>query len=107
MPEDDSTSDSRAALVSLAPKLFELTDGVLFGDVWARPELCPRDRSLITIAALISGGNVEQLLFHMKKGTENGLSQDEIVEMVTHLAFYCGWPKAMSALQVAKDTLAD
>jgi 4-carboxymuconolactone decarboxylase len=90
---------------AFAPKLAELTDDVLFGDVWAREELAPRDRSLITVAALIAGGNTEQLPFHLNKARENGLSEGELVEVITHLAFYCGWPRAMSAIMVAKEVL--
>ena len=87
---------------SVAPKLVELTDDVLFGDVWERKELPPRDRSLITVAALIAGGNTEQLPFHLNKARENGLSESELIEVITHLAFYAGWPRAMSAVMVAK-----
>ena len=85
-----------------APKLVSLTDDVLFGDVWERKELTPRDRSLITVAALITGGNSEQLPFHLNKAKENGLTETELKEVITHLAFYAGWPKAMSAITVAK-----
>lgn len=88
-----------------APKIAELTDGVLFGDVWERPELSPRDRSLITIAALIMGGNTEQLRSHLTRGLANGLTREEIAETVTHLAFYAGWPKALSAVTVARAVL--
>jgi 4-carboxymuconolactone decarboxylase len=87
----------------LAPKLVQLTDDVLFGDVWERAELSKRDRSLITVTALIAGGHTEQLPFHLNRGKENGLMEAEIVEAITHLAFYCGWPKAMSAIRVAKE----
>jgi len=86
-----------------APKLVELTDEVLFGDVWAREELSPRDRSLVTVAALIAGGNTEQLPGHLNRAKENGLSETELVEVITHLAFYSGWPKSMSAIRVAKE----
>jgi 4-carboxymuconolactone decarboxylase len=78
------------------------TSDVLFGDVWEGKELAPRDRSLITVAALITGGNSEQLPFHLNKAKENGLTETELKEVITHLAFYAGWPKAMSALTVAK-----
>ena len=88
-----------------APKIAELTDGVLFGDVWERPELSPRDRSLITIAALIMGGNTEQLTGHLQRGITNGLTAEEIAEVITHLAFYAGWPKALSAVTVARAAL--
>lgn len=88
-----------------APKMADLTDKVLFGDIWERTaELAPRDRSLITVAALTVGGNAEQLPFHLNKAKENGLSESEIVEALTHLAFYTGWPRALSAINVAKAT---
>jgi 4-carboxymuconolactone decarboxylase len=87
----------------IAPKLAELTDDVLFGDVWARPELSPRDRSLVTCAALITNGSIEQLRGHLARARDNGLSEDELVEAITHLAFYAGWPRAMSAAAVARD----
>ncbi len=102
MPEPREESAVQKMLGAFAPKLVELTDEVVFGDVWAREELAPRDRSLITVAALIADGNTEQLPFHLNKAKENGLSEAEIVEVITHLAFYCGWPRAMSAINVAK-----
>ena len=86
-----------------APKLAELTDDVLFGDVWARPELSPRDRSLVTVAALVAGGNTEQLAGHLNRALENGVTETELAEVITHLAFYAGWPRAMSAVRVARD----
>ena len=75
-----------------APKLAELTDDVLFGDVWARPELSPRDRSLITCAALTTNGGTEQLRSHLTIGKQNGLTESELKETIVHLAFYAGWP---------------
>jgi 4-carboxymuconolactone decarboxylase len=86
-----------------APKLAELTDEVLFGDVWARPELAPRDRSLATISALIANGNTEQLSGHLMRAKANGLTESEIAEVIIHLAFYAGWPRAMSAVRVARE----
>jgi 4-carboxymuconolactone decarboxylase len=86
-----------------SPKLVQLTDDVLFGDVWERAELSKRDRSLVTVAALISGGNAEQLPFHLNRARENGVTEAELIETITHLAFYSGWPKAMSAITVARD----
>jgi 4-carboxymuconolactone decarboxylase len=86
-----------------APKVVQLTDDVLFGDVWERKELSPRDRSLITVSNLITSGNTEQLKFHLNYAKENGLSEEELIEVITHLAFYAGWPKAMSAIMVAKE----
>ncbi len=102
MPNSDKESTLKKTFGDFAPKLVSLTDDVLFGDVWERKELAPRDRSLITVAALIAGGNSEQLPFHLNKAKENGLTETELKEVITHLAFYAGWPKAMSALTVAK-----
>lgn len=96
----------RTSIGEFAPKLAELTDDVLFADVWNRDGLSARDRSLITVAALIAGGDSKQLRFHLGRAQENGLSQSELVEAITHLAFYCGWPKAMSAVTVAKQIFA-
>lgn len=93
----------RENIGDFAPKWVQLTEDVLFADVWAREELSARDRSLITVAALVAGGNTEQLSFHLTKANANGLSETELVEAITHLAFYAGWPKAMSALMVAKE----
>jgi 4-carboxymuconolactone decarboxylase len=98
-------SAARRMLGGFADKLADVTDEVLFGDIWERPELNPRDRSLITITALVVGGNTEQLPFHLDLGRRNGLSQEEIVEAITHLAFYTGWPRAMSAITAAQQTL--
>ena len=86
-----------------APKLVELTDDVLFGEVWAREELSLRDRRLVTVAALIAGGNTEQLPSHLNGTRENGLSETDLVEVITHLAFYSGWPRSMFAVGVAKE----
>jgi len=85
-----------------APALVHFTDDVLFGEAWKRPQLSPRDRSLITVAALTAGGNSEQLTFHLQYAKDNGATEQELIEAITHLAFYAGWPKAMSAMAVAK-----
>jgi len=85
-----------------APALVHFTDDVLFGEAWKRPQLSPRDRSLITVAALTAGGNAEQLTFHLRYAKDNGATEQELIEAITHLAFYAGWPKAMSAMAVAK-----
>ena len=90
----------------VAPKLAELTNDVLFGDLWRRQDLSPRDRSLVTIAALAANGDEEQLGFHVQRGMENGLTRDEIAEALTQLAFYAGWPKAMAAVAVAGKAFA-
>lgn len=85
-----------------APALVGFTDDVLFGDVWKRPELTPKERSLVTVAALTTLGNTDQLVFHLEFAKQNGNTEDELVETITHLAFYAGWPKAMAAMTVAK-----
>jgi 4-carboxymuconolactone decarboxylase len=86
-----------------APRLVELTDEVLFGDIWERPGLSKRDRSLITVTALIALNRPEQLRFHIPNALKNGVTKDEVIEAITHLAFYCGWPSAMTAIQLAKE----
>jgi len=92
-------------LAELAPKLVSLTEEVLFADVWERPGLSKRDRSLITVTALVSLYRTEQLPFHLNRALENGLSRDELVEAITHLAFYAGWPNAMTGLTWLKSLL--
>lgn len=87
----------------LAPKLVELTEQVLFGDIWERPGLSKRDRSVITVSALVSMNRTDQLPFHLRRALENGVTEDELVELITHLAFYSGWPTAMSAIRLAKE----
>ena len=87
----------------ISPKFAELTDNVLFGDVWARPGLSPRDRSLITVSALIAMNRPDQLRSHLARARENGVTQDELIEAITHLAFYAGWPSAVTAISVAKE----
>ena len=97
----------RTTLGDFSPKLAALTDDVLFDDVWNRPELSPRDRGLITVAMLAAGGDLDQLEFHLGRGLENGLTRDELVEAITHVTFYAGWPKGMGAMAVAKRVLDD
>jgi len=94
---------ARGLIGDVAPKLVELTEQVLFGDVWERPGLAKRDRSLITVASLVALNRTEQLRFHLEFALENGVTRDEIIELITHLAFYSGWPTAMSAMILAKD----
>ena len=96
---------ARESFGALAPTLAEITDKVLFGNVWERPGLSPRDRSLVTITSLISLYRINELPFHLKRSLENGVTRDEIIETITHLAFYAGWPPAMTALQIAKSAL--
>ena len=95
------------AFGDFAPAIVHYTDRVLFDEVWERTELSKRDRSLITVAALLAGGNTEQLSFHLAFAKQNGATEEELVEAITHLAFYAGWPKAMSAMTVAKNLFAD
>jgi 4-carboxymuconolactone decarboxylase len=96
---------ARDALREFAPKLIDLTENVLFGDIWERPGLSKRDRSLITCAALIATGKTEQMGFHFPNAIKNGVTQEELIEVITHLAFYAGWPSAMSAASRAKELL--
>ena len=90
----------------VAPKLAELTDNVLFGDVWERPGLVTRDRSLVTISALIAMNRPDQLRSHLALARQNGVTETEIVEAITHLAFYAGWPNAVSAVAIAREVFA-
>ena len=91
---------------AITPPLAAYTDDVLFGDVWKRTELVPRDRSLVTVAALIAGGHTQQMTGHFNRALDNGVKPAEISAVITHLAFYCGWPRAVSAVGVAKDVFA-
>jgi len=86
-----------------APKIVQLTDEVLFGDVWERAELSKRDRSLITVAALVALNRPDQLRFHLVRAVDNGVKEQELIEAITHLAFYSGWPNAMTAMTIAKE----
>lgn len=99
-------SRAQQLFCDVAPKLADLTDNVLFADIWARPGLSPRDRSLVTVSALVAMNRPDQLRSHLALARQNGLSQDELIEAVTHLAFYAGWPSAVSAATVAKEVFA-
>jgi 4-carboxymuconolactone decarboxylase len=99
---DRPSSDPRETLRAVTPKLLELTEKVLFGDVWERPGLSKRDRSLITVATLTALYRPEQLRGHIGRALANGVTKDEISEIITHLAFYSGWPTAVTAAAVAK-----
>ena len=87
----------------IAPKLAELTDSVLFGDVWERPQLSKRDRSLVTVSALIALNRPDQLRSHLARARENGLTEEELIETITHLSFYAGWPNGVSVVGVARE----
>jgi 4-carboxymuconolactone decarboxylase len=103
----DEPTAKRNAYADIAPALGEYTDKVLFGDVWKRPGLSPRDRSLITVATLVALYRTNELPFHLKKALENGVTKDELIELITHLAFYSGWPTANSAIAIARKVFAE
>jgi len=99
----EKSNAARQLIGEFSPKLVELTDRVLFDDVWERKELSKRDRSMITVASLIALNRPDQLRFHLKRAVENGVTEQELIEAITHLAFYCGWPSAMTAVMIAKE----
>ncbi|WP_372399911.1 carboxymuconolactone decarboxylase family protein [Azospirillum sp. HJ39] len=96
-------SRAQQLMGATAPKLAELTDGVLYGDVWERPGLSKRDRSLVTVTALIVLNRPDQLRSHLALARQNGVTEEELIETITHMAFYSGWPSAVSAVAIAKD----
>ena len=98
---------SRGPFADIAPALQDYSDKVLFGDVWKRPGLSPRDRSLVTVASLVALYRANELPFHLKRALENDVSRDELVEAITHLAFYSGWPTAATALAIARRVFAE
>jgi 4-carboxymuconolactone decarboxylase len=102
MAEDKAPSSAEKMFGDFAPALVGFTDDVLFGQVWTRPELSPKERSLVTVAALTTSGNTEQLVYHLGLAKQNGATESELIEAITHLAFYAGWPRAISAMTVAK-----
>jgi 4-carboxymuconolactone decarboxylase len=97
-----SASSARNEVRQVAPRLIELTESVVYGDIWERPGLSKRDRSLITVAALVAMYRGDQLSGHLERALANGVTREEIGELITHLAFYAGWPTAMSAGRIAK-----
>ena len=101
------TPKSPSPFADIAPALGDYTDQVLFGDVWKRPGLSPRDRSLITVATLVAGYRINELPFHLKFALRNGVTRDELIETITHLAFYAGWPCASSAIGIARQVFAE
>jgi 4-carboxymuconolactone decarboxylase len=107
MTDDTQPSVVQRMFGDFAPALVQYTDDVIFGQVWERTELSPRDRSLVTVASLVTGGNTEQLVYHLGRAKDNGLTEIELIEAITHLAFYAGWPKAISAMAVAKKVFRD
>lgn len=107
MSAERPTTAVRQLLGDIAPKLAELTDDVLFGDVWERPQLSKRDRSLVTCAALVALGRTEQMTAHFPRAIRNGVTKEELLEMITHMAFYSGWPTAVSAAAKARELLKE
>ena len=105
--EDKQPSGAPRMFGDFAPALVGFTDDVLFGEVWERTELSAKERSLVTVAALTTSGNTDQLVFHLDFAKQNGNSEEELIEAITHLAFYAGWPKAMAAMTVAKRVFRD
>lgn len=108
LPLNEAAEAERAARVSqqfgaVVPGIVQYTTDVLFRDLWLRPDLAPRDRSLVTVSALIASGHVGQLPYHLNRAMDAGLTQAQAAEVITHLAFYAGWPNAFSALPVAKE----
>jgi len=108
LPLDEAAEKQRATRVeqqfgSVAPGVVQYTTDVLFRDLWLRPDLAPRDRSLVTVSALIASGQVAQIPYHLNRAMDNGLTQAQAAEAITHLAFYAGWPNVFSALPVAKE----
>ena len=108
LPVDKNAEEKRAAGVEqqfgkVAPGIVQYTTDVLFRDLWLRPDLAPRDRSLVTVGALIASGQVAQIPYHLNRAMDNGLTQAQAAEVITHLAFYVGWPNAFSTLPVAKE----
>lgn len=106
MTGNQEPSGAQKMFGDFAPALVHFTDDVLFGEVWKRSELSPKERSLVTVAALTTSGNTEQLTYHLGLAKQNGATETELIEAITHLAFYAGWPKAMSAMAIAKQVFA-
>jgi 4-carboxymuconolactone decarboxylase len=102
-PSAAQPTAAQKAIGDISPTLVDLTDRVLFGEVWARPQLSQRDRSLVTVSALIAMNRPDQLRSHLVRARENGLTEEELIETITHLAFYSGWPNAITAINVAKE----
>ena len=102
----NESTPKKSPFADVAPALGEYTDNVLFGDVWERPGLSKRDRSLITVATLIALYRTNELPFHLGRALENGVTRDELVEVITHLAFYAGWPAANTGLEIARQVFA-
>src|SRR4051812_5005825 len=103
----DDARTPRGPYADIAPALDEYTQKVLFGEVWERPGLSKRDRSLITVATLVAGYRVNELPFHLQRALENGVTRAELAEVLTHLAFYAGWPAANTAVTIARQVFQE
>src|ERR1700710_2912345 len=103
----DKSNVPRIPYADIAPALVDYSERVLFGDVWLRPGLSPRDRSLVTVATLVALYRTNELPFHLKRALDNGVTREELIELITHLAFYAGWPTASSALAIARRAFAE
>jgi 4-carboxymuconolactone decarboxylase len=111
LPIDQVAEDKRATAVKqnvglVSAGLVQYTSDLLFNDLWLRPDLAPRDRSLVTVSALIASNHVAQITFHLNKAMDNGLTKAQVSEVLTHLAFYAGWPYVFSAVPVVKEVMA-
>jgi 4-carboxymuconolactone decarboxylase len=111
LPLDKDAEDKRAAMVDenfgkLAPGVVKYTTEALFRDLWLRPGLAPRDRSMVTVSALVASGQTAQITYHLNRAMDNGLTEKQAGEMLTQLAFYAGWPNVFSAMPVFKDVFA-
>ena len=104
---DTPKSRAQELFGDVAPKFAEVTDDVLYADIWERPELSKRDRSLVTVAGLVALNRPDQLRSHLRLARQNGVTQEELVETITHMAFYAGWPNAVTAIGIAKEVFAE
>jgi Uncharacterized homolog of gamma-carboxymuconolactone decarboxylase subunit len=104
---ESARSRTQQLMGDIAPKLADLTDDVLYADIWERPQLSQRDRSLVTVSALIALNRPDQLRSHLARAKANGLTEEQLVETITHMAFYSGWPSAVSAVAIAKEVFAE
>ncbi|MGP6378403.1 carboxymuconolactone decarboxylase family protein [Yersinia bercovieri] len=100
-------SRAQQLMGDIAPKMAQLTDDVLYADIWERPQLSKRDRSLVTVSALVAMDRPDQLRSHLRLARQNGVTEEELVETITHLAFYSGWPTAVTAISIAKEVFKE